>query len=93
MKILNKAMVDALFRREAVLIGNEDRVPEHRATALFGQDAVNYAKRMNHWNGYGVGGFTLGYLTYRGVLDAASYCNVQQLREVAENYAGEETTA
>ena len=84
MKILNKAIVDSLFQREAVLIGNEDRVPEYRAAALFGQDAVQHAKRMNHWGGYGVGDFTLGYLTYRGVLAAASYCNVQQLREEME---------
>lgn len=64
MKIMNKAMVDSLFQREAVLLGNEDHVPEYRAVALFGQDAVKHAKCINHWNGYGVGDFTMGYLTY-----------------------------
>ena len=85
MKILNKAMVDALFQREAVLIGSEDGVPEHRAAVLFGKDAVEHAKRRNHWNGYGIGDFTLGCLTYRGFQAAASYSNVRQLRKEAED--------
>ena len=61
MKELNKAQVTALFEREAVLIGAEDLLPEHRVVALFGKDAVEHAKRMGggapgrYANGYGVG--------------------------------------
>lgn len=39
MKILNKNQVDALFQREAVLIGTEDCVLAFRAEALFGKGA------------------------------------------------------
>ena len=49
MAILNKAQVDALFRREAVLIGTEDAVPFFRVKALFGKAAVEHAR------GFGAG--------------------------------------
>ena len=81
MKIFNKAMVDALFQRDAVLIGHEDCVPERRTAILFGEDAVKHAKSLRHWNGYGIGDFTLGYLTYKGFLAAASYSNIRQLQK------------
>ncbi len=87
MGILNKAQVDALFQREAVLIGTEDVVPVSRAAALFGDSAVEYARRCpsgRYSNGYGAGGYTLMYLTFRGFQEAASFYNVQQLREGAE---------
>jgi len=82
--ILNKSQVDALFQREAVLIGTKDVVPEFRAMALFGDSAVEYAREApdgQYWNGYGIGDYTLEYLTYKGFQAAASYHNAQQLRE------------
>jgi len=84
MKILNKAQVDVLFQREAVLIGTKDVVPAFRAAALFGENAVSFAGRRGGANGYGAGGYTLLYLTFRGFQAAASYYNVQQLREEAQ---------
>lgn len=84
MGILNKSQVDALFHREAVLIGTEDAVPAFRAAALFGEDAVEHAQHLSagrYSNGYGVGDYTLVYLTFRGFQTAASFYNVQQLRE------------
>lgn len=87
---LNAAQVRALFDREAVLLGAEDKVPEFRAEALFGRDAVEHAHRMGrncpgrYSNGYGVGDFTLAALTFRGFQAAASFCNVQQFREEAQ---------
>lgn len=86
MKELNKAQVAALFEREAVLMGTEDRVSEHRAAALFGKDAVEHAKRMDraaparYTNGYGVGDYTMCALTFLGFQAAASFYNVQVLR-------------
>ena len=87
MKELNKAQVAALVELEAVLRGAEDRVPEYRAAALFGKDAVEHAKRMDrsaparYSNGYGVGDFTMFALTYRGFQAAASFHNVQLMRQ------------
>lgn len=43
---LNKEQVEVLFERETVLMGTENRVPIYRALALFGQDAVNYGKKI-----------------------------------------------
>lgn len=87
MKELNKAQVAALFAQEAVLMGSEDMVPEFRAAALFGKDAVEHAKRMDrsaparYSNGYGVGAYTIFALTYRGFQAAASFHNVQLMRQ------------
>lgn len=90
MKELNKAQVAAIFAQEAVLMGSEDMVPEFRAAALFGKDAVEHAKSMNrdarvHYiGGYGVGDFTMFALTYRGFQAAASFHNVQLMRQEAQ---------
>jgi len=84
MGILNKAQVDALFQREAIRIGAEDAVPVFRAAALFGDKAAAFAKRQSrgqYSSGYGVGDYTLPYLTLQGFWAAASFYNVQQLRK------------
>ena len=84
MSILNKAQVDELFRREAVLIGNSDVVPEFRVKALFGADASAFPGRSSvgqYRNGYGIGNYTIMYVTYQGFLSAASFYNVQQLQK------------
>ena len=87
MEILNKEQADILFQREAALFGSVDAVPCFRAAALFGADAVEHAGRMGFKNGYGVRDYTLGYISYRGFLAAASYSNVQQLRTEADAWA------
>ena len=93
MKNLNKAVVDALFQREAVLIGREDCVPECRVSALFGKDAVEHVWHLDSTkigqfkNLYGAGDFSISYVTYRGFLAAASFYNVQQIRKETENCA------
>lgn len=84
MTVLNKKQVQNLFDQEAVLLGTTDGVPLGRAVALFGKDAVDHAQHLSagvHMNGYGVGGYTLPYLTLRGFQAAASFNNVQLLRE------------
>jgi len=84
MEILNKAQADALFRREAVLLGTADAIPEDRAKELFGEDAVKFAVRMGGQNGCGIGDYTAMYLTYKGFLAAVSYHNVEQIRNRAQ---------
>lgn len=43
---LNKEQVKVLFEQEAVLMGTENCVPDFRAAALFGGDAVEHARKM-----------------------------------------------
>lgn len=84
---LNKEQVKVLFEQEAVLMGTENRVPDFRAAALFGRDAVEHARRMGtsrpgfFFNGYGVGDYTMGAPTLRGFQAAASFYNIQLLRK------------
>ena len=87
MKILNKAQVEALFQREAALIGMEDAVPSNRAAELFGKDAVNHACSIgtgSNWNVYGVRNYNIKYLTLNGFYAAATFYNIQQLREAEQ---------
>lgn len=87
MKELNKAQVSALFEREAVLMGTEDCVPEHRAAALFGKEAIEHVRKMNkampgrYVKGYGVGNYTMLALSFCGFQAVASFHNVQVLRD------------
>lgn len=85
MAILNKTQVEEMFKHESVLLGHMDCVPGFRAAHLFGQEAVAHAKKIDDgWNAYGIGDFTLFYLTHKGFLAAASFNNVLQLRKEAE---------
>ena len=90
MKELNKAQVTALFEQEAVLMGTEDHVPECRAVAMFSMEAVEHVKAMNratpgrYANGYGAGNYTMYALTFRGFQAAASFHNVQLMRQEAQ---------
>ena len=83
--IMNKAQVDELFHREAVLLGREEEVPEFRVVELFGQAAVTHLMHFEgSFGGYGIGDFTLHAVTYAGFRRAASFHNVEQLRSEAE---------
>ena len=86
---MRKAAVDVMFQQEAVLIGGMDIVPEHRVAYLFGEDAVEYVRRMElsgkcqYMRGYHFGDFTLLTVTFEGFQAAASYHNAQQIRKEA----------
>ena len=86
MKTLNKEQVTALFEKEAVLQGTENRVPDFRAVALFGSEAVEHAFRLNlnkcgyYANIYSTGKEAISSLTFRGFQAAASFFNVQLLK-------------
>lgn len=90
MELYNSAQTKALFEREAVLMGTEDKIPSYRVAAILGQDAVNHVHSMDRAkpgsfaNGYGVGDFTLDALTFKGFRAAVSFYNVQQLRKEAQ---------
>lgn len=82
-KQLTKAEVQELFDKESILIGQSDCVPLHRAKELFGDGAANYAFSISRSIGgyFGVGDYNLPYLTLRGFQAAASYHNVEMLRD------------
>lgn len=77
--------VKELFNQEALLFGNFCGVPLVRAAELFGRDAVNFVHRLCRGSaargdafmigGFGIGGYTAGFLTECGVRAAASFCN------------------
>lgn len=89
MNKLNGATIKALFDQEAVYIGRADVVPDWRVVQLFGEPAVDFAKRMipESFNGYGIGDYTEYYLTVRGFQLAATYHNIriaQKERQAAQ---------
>ena len=72
-KAISKAKAAQLFTEKAV---------------LFGSAAVDFAKRQNKadgltFNGYGNGDYTAWYLTEYGFYIAATYHNVECIREGA----------
>ena len=80
-KMLNKADAEALFKNEAVLIGSNDVIPEHRAIRLFDASAADFAKHKpgETYNLYGFGGHTnIAYLTRSGFFLAASNSNMER---------------
>lgn len=82
---ISKAKAAQLFAENAVLFGQADGVPEQAATELFGFAAVDFAKRQQNagltFNGYGIGDYTAWYLTEYGFYIAATYRNVERIRE------------
>lgn len=82
---ISKAKAAQLFTENAVLFGRADGVPEQAATELFGSAAVDFAKRQQNagltFNGYGIGDYTAWYLTEYGFYIAATYRNVERIRE------------
>lgn len=89
MDALNKDQVDELFHRVAVMISGHDVAPKHRVEKLFGEGSFDFAFRMDgvrYGNGYGVGDYTLEYITYKGFLIAATYYNVRRLQKEAALY-------
>lgn len=86
--------VEAWLRRQIENLGGKamkfispgnNGVPEKVATGLFGSSAVAFAKRRQNagttFNGYGIGDYTAWYLTEYGFYIAATYRNVERIRE------------
>lgn len=84
--LYRKEDIEKIFDREKLLIGEADAVPEYIALEIFGEDAVEFAKRLDKYgmnaNGYGIGDHTLFYLTLKGMKTAATYVNVCTIRDM-----------
>lgn len=82
-EMYTKEDVERIFNENKFLIGNRDLVPVYIAKEIFGQDAVQFSRKVEGCcNGYGIGGYTLKYVTLRQLEAAATYCNVTKAREI-----------
>ena len=82
--MLNKTQVNALFVREAILLGSKDGVPMERVQELFGQEAVDKVSRFGkcgvHFNIFGCGASCqVTYFYLLGFQYAATYANISEL--------------
>ena len=81
--MLNKAQVNTLFSREAILLGSKDGVPMERVQELFGQEAVDKVSRFGtcgvHFNVFGYGAYSqVTYFYLLGFQYAATYANISE---------------
>lgn len=86
-EILNRAQTETLFRENAILIASSDVIEINRAIDLLGESAVTFAKNQskgfNGYNGYGIGEYTLWYLTKEAFFIAVTYRNIDRIRHIA----------
>lgn len=84
--LYRKEDVKRIFDKNKILIGESDAVPEYIALEIFGKDAVAFVKHLDKRglcsNGYGIGVYTLMYLTLRGLELAATYVNIRTIGDV-----------
>lgn len=81
--MMDKDTANSLFNRNCCLIKNTDIIAEEIAKNLTSKAAVEFAKRMNPagWNGYGIGDYTLLYLTRETFFLAVTYQNIDECRK------------
>lgn len=91
----NRHQLKELFEKEAVFIGQQDTVPLYRVVELFGIKAAGWAVRGGslspNYDIFGVGAFQLPYLTYEGFLAAATFANVEEIRDTVGQAAAWES--
>lgn len=93
LKTLNLQQVDELFDKEAICIGDKNGVPVYRAVEIFGEEAVDFSRRLSDtknkygskreasFNAYGIGeNYALNYVTQKAFRIAATYHNINSIR-------------
>lgn len=85
-KMMNKLTATALFDKNSCLIGNKDVIPKSEAIRLLGSGAVEFADRADsrYQNAYGIGDFTMEYLTREGFFIAVTYKNVEEQKQATK---------
>lgn len=80
---MDKDTASSLFNRNCCLIKNTDVITVEIAKNLASKAAVEFAKGMNPagWNGYGIGDYTLLYLTRETFFLAVTYQNIDECRK------------
>lgn len=81
---MNKAEAMKLFEEKACLVCDRDVIAEREARKIVGDKAITFANRIKfgNKNGYGIGDYTMGYLTKEGFFLAVTYMNVANEREM-----------
>ncbi len=83
---INPAQLRDLFMEEvAIQCGKTYGVPAYRVRELFGDNAFMYLyeKHRDLLNCYGCGDYQCGYVTYEGFRIAATFHNVEIIRDFA----------
>lgn len=93
LKTLNLQQVDELFDKEAICIGDKNGVPVYRAVEIFGEEAVNFSRKLSDsknkygsrketsFSTYGIGrDYSLDYVTQKAFRIAATYHNIDSIR-------------
>ena len=91
--MLNSQQVKDLFDKESILISRENAVPLYRVRELFGDRAVCFARNVSGsgFSLYGIGDFQLPYATLAGFQAAATFQNIDEIRETVGESAGYDT--
>lgn len=84
--MMNKLTATALFDKNSCLIGNKDVIPKSEAIRLLGSGAVEFADRADsrYQNAYGIGDFTMEYLTREEFFIAVTYKNVEEQKQATK---------
>lgn len=79
-RMYTKEDVKRIFDENKILMGNHDAVPVYVAKEIFGEEAVEFSRRSEIFNGYGIGDYTLYGLSLSQFEIAATYCNVSKAK-------------
>lgn len=84
-----------LFEANSIYINGKNVIPYENALQFVSMDAIHFATRQgspkNHWtntengNGYGIGDYTIMYLTENGWTLAITYMNISSYRDHIKN--------
>lgn len=80
--MINKSTAVKLFEDNSCLVGEADVIPDDIAREKLGSEAVKFARKFNtkYSNAYGIGDYTMQYLTRKGFFTAVTYYNVSEQR-------------
>lgn len=88
---MNKETAINLFDRNSCLIGDRDVILEEVAEKLTSRQAVDFAYRTNKngHNGYGIGDYTVFYMTLNEFLSAVTYENINEYRKAGVTHGND----
>lgn len=89
--MFTEAQAKEIFESNSLYITGKNVIPYENALQFVTMDAIDFALRQgsskNHWintengNGYGIGDYTVMYLTEKGWTLAVTYMNISSYRD------------